>query len=116
MLKIEKDLESVKNPIIIDVANELISRGKKDPSLQTSHNKKNKSLEGLWRYLSSEMKKRAVEGAAVAPREEIYGMAQHYYDEDSIGETKKAKVKALEVDAKEKEIILPEETMDDFDL
>lgn len=115
MLKIESELKDVKDTVLIEIANELIKRGKEDQLIQETHNKANKSLEGMYSYIRSEMKKRAVEGAAAAPREEIFGMAQHYYDEDSVGVPKKNNT----VKKKQKNDFfskLPKESLDDFDL
>lgn len=112
--KIQLDLESMENPHnnITIIANELIRRSKEDPSLIESHNKEYKSLDGMMKYIRKEAQKRAQGGMAMIHHEEVFGLAQHYYDEDSIGVEKKS-VGSIK---KENEVILPEESLDIFDI
>ena len=116
MLKIERDLQGETNPTIIKVGNELIRRSTTDSTLHEAFNKPHKSLKGMFKYIKSEAQKLAVEGATSIDDDDIvYGWAQHYYDEDGIdpvinrGEVKSEKVSTNSV-------ILPVESLDDFDL
>lgn len=113
MLKIEIDLETNKDESIKVVANQLISNAKNDPLVAEALNKKNKSLVGMWKYINDVAKKRAKNGSVAIRAEEVFGLAQHYYDEDSIDfEPKEKASKKKEV---AKAIELPEENTDVFD-
>ena len=71
----------------------LDNRAKEDELFEKTYAKPNKSVEECCKYILQEARKR---GNAVAMTdEEVYGMAVHYYDEDSIkvtGATPQAKV------------------------
>lgn len=71
----------------------LDNRAKEDELFAKTYAKPNKSVEECCKYILQEARKR---GTAVAMTdEEVYGMAVHYYDEDSIkvtGATPQAKV------------------------
>lgn len=54
----------------------------------------NKTLEGCQRYIYNQMKSKAQGGVAVASDQEVYGMAVHFFEEDSITE-QQPKVKAV---------------------
>lgn len=73
----------------------LDNRAKEDELFAKTYAKANKSLEECCKYILQEARKR---GNAVAMTdEEVYGMAVHYYDEDSIkvtGTIPQAKVTA----------------------
>ena len=73
----------------------LDNRAKTDELFAKTYAKPNKSVEECCKYILQEARKR---GNAVAMAdEEVYGMAVHYYDEDSIkvtGATPQAKVTA----------------------
>lgn len=54
------------------------------PALIEKINSGNKTLNDCQSYIYSEMRKRAQGGVAVATDQEIYGIAIHYFEEDSI--------------------------------
>lgn len=69
----------------------------KDALFAAKYNNPEKSIEDCAKYVIAEVKKRLKSGNNVVsvPDAEVYGMAVHYYQEDSIGkptETVKAKV------------------------
>lgn len=43
-----------------------------------------KSIDGMWNYIVSEAKKKAVKNCAIISDEEVFGLAVHYYDEEVI--------------------------------
>ncbi len=43
-----------------------------------------KSVDGMWNYIVSEAKKKAVKNCAIISDEEVFGLAIHYYDEEVI--------------------------------
>lgn len=45
-----------------------------------------KSIDGMWNYIVSEAKKKAVENCATISSEEVFGLAVHYYDEEGVGD------------------------------
>ena len=47
-----------------------------------------KSVDGMWNYIVSEAKKKAVENCATISSEEVFGLAVHYYDEEDVGDEK----------------------------
>lgn len=70
----------------------LDSRAKEDTLFAKTYAKPHKSIEECCRYIIQEVKKTGRQGFA---DEEIFGMAIHYYDEDSIkveGKTPQCKV------------------------
>ena len=73
----------------------LDERAKTDKSFAKSYKKKNKSLEGCCKYLISEAQKLAKSGQIALPREQVFGMAVHYYDEDSIKDVTQTKCKTI---------------------
>lgn len=44
-----------------------------------------KSIDGMWNYIVSEAKKKAVKNCAIISDEEVFGLAVHYYDEEDVG-------------------------------
>lgn len=62
----------------------LDNRAKTDRQFAKSYKKKNKSLDECCNYILGEVKKKAKTGQIVLPREEVFGLAVHYYDEDDI--------------------------------
>ena len=68
--------------------------------LEKKINTGNKTLGGCANFILSEMRKRQKKGVAVATDEEVYGLAIHFFEEDSIKEGKNqviADVKKTEV-------------------
>ena len=47
-------------------------------------NSGDKDLESFERWIRQEMRKRAVDGCAIATDPEIFGLAMHYFEEDGI--------------------------------
>lgn len=45
----------------------------------------NKSIDGMWAYIVSQAKKKAVNHCAACSVSEVYGWAVHYYDEEDVG-------------------------------
>ncbi len=45
-----------------------------------------KTLQGCWKYITSEAKKQAVNGCACIEDSTVFGWAMHYFEEDSIKE------------------------------
>lgn len=68
----------------------LDNRAKHDSMFAKSYAKKsNKSIKGCCSYIISEAEKAAKNNATVFTDEQVYGLAVHYYDEDSIKEEPK---------------------------
>lgn len=68
----------------------LDQRTKTDKQFAKSYKKKGKSLDECCNYIIGEVQKKAKSGMVALPREEVFGMAVHYYDEDTIKDVKKA--------------------------
>lgn len=62
----------------------LDKRAQEDALFRVTYAKKNKSIKECCAYIRQEAKKQAVKGCTVLSDDEVYGMAVHYYDEDSI--------------------------------
>lgn len=73
----------------------LDERAKTDKLFAKSYKKKNKSLEGCCNYIMSEAQKLAKSGQIAIPREEVFGWAVHYYDEDTIKDVKKTQCQTI---------------------
>lgn len=70
----------------------LEQRAKEDKQFAKAYKKKNKSLDECVNYILGEVQKMQKSGQVVLPREDVFGMAIHYYDEDSIKDVKKVSV------------------------
>lgn len=112
-MKIQTDLEQVKNPSIIKIANYLIDQSANDSLIAQTLDKPNKSLSEMWKYIYEEARKQKVDNASIVDDMTVYGWAQHYYDEDSI--VMDAPKKGKDTNTKVAEIELPEEDLDVFD-
>lgn len=67
-----------------------------------------KTLQGCWSYIVGEAKKKAVSGCACIEDKEVFGWAVHYFEEDSIKESKSAPaVKTAKVESKPVETVKP---------
>lgn len=115
MLKIEKDLMKEEHPPVIRIANHLIEVSKIDGLVKETLDKENKSLKEMYSYVTSEAKKKAVNGSAMIEDAEVYGWAQHYYADDSIINSKTKKEMSTSVQST-KDIELPEEEIDVFEI
>lgn len=65
------------------IKNYLDQRAKEDKLFAVTYQKENKNLDGCINYIFQSVQKSGCNGFA---DEEIFDMAVHYYDEDSIGE------------------------------
>ncbi len=70
------------------IQNHLNEVAKNDPLFAKTLKKKNKNIEGCCNYIASEVQKAKI---AMWDDDEIYAMAVHYYDEDSIKDVKAPK-------------------------
>ena len=66
------------------IKNYLDAKALMDPLFAPTYAKKNKSLKECCAYIMQEARKQAVKGCAAIADDIVYGMAVHYYDEDSI--------------------------------
>lgn len=66
------------------IAAYLKERIKTDTTLAEACKKENKSMDGLFKYVTDEARKQAKNNVACIPDEEVYGWAVHYLLEDSI--------------------------------
>lgn len=57
---------------------------KEDEAFAKSYAKENKSFEECLKYIKQEARKQAQKGCAMIAKEEVFGWAVHYYDEDDI--------------------------------
>lgn len=73
----------------------LDNRAKTDRLFAKSYKKQHKSLDECCNYILGEAQKLAQRGQVVLPREEVFGMAVHYYDEDSIKDVKKTNCQTI---------------------
>ena len=69
----------------------LDNRAKQDSMFAKSYAKKSKSIKGCCSYIISEAEKAAKDNATVFTDQKVFGLAVHYYDEDSIKEPKQTK-------------------------
>lgn len=58
----------------------------KDNVFAVKYRSGKKTVEGCAKYITEEVRKKASNGCYVAKDEEVYGLAVHYFDEDSIEE------------------------------
>lgn len=89
----EEQLSKEENPAIIKIGNYLKDRATKDPSVERTIKKDNKTLKECWNYILGEISKNIYRegnfGVAAGDDQVLYDLAVHYYDEDEI-EIKKA--------------------------
>ena len=57
---------------------------KEDAAFAKSYAKENKTFEECLKYIKQEARKQAQNGCAMIAKEEVFGWAVHYYDEDDI--------------------------------
>lgn len=81
----EEELKTVDNPAIRIIADYLLTRD----DIQENLKKPNKSLKKMYEYITSQARKKALNGCAMLSDEEVFGMAVHYYDEDDLDVDKK---------------------------
>ena len=75
-------MATVNNEFKEVIKEHLDKMAKRDGNFAQMYRKENKSLDECINYIMSEMRKRG--SAVVAKDEEVFGMAVHYYEEDSI--------------------------------
>lgn len=84
----EEQLKAEKNPAIIKIGNYLKDRSTKDPSVERTIKKDNKTLKECWSYIlgeiSSSIYREGDLGIATGDDQILYELAVHYYDEDDI--------------------------------
>ena len=81
----EEELKLLDNPAISLIANYLMSRD----DIQENLKKPSKSLKKMYEYITSQARKKALNGCAMLSDEEVFGLAVHYYDEDDLDVDKK---------------------------
>lgn len=81
MSKFEDEYKSIKqNQGLKIICEYLMSRNDMVSKLDNPK----KSIDGMWNYIVSEAKKKAVKNCAIISDEEVFGLAVHYYDEEDI--------------------------------
>lgn len=81
MSKFEDEYKSIKqNQGLKIICEYLMSRNDMVSKLDNPK----KSVDGMWNYIVSEAKKKAVKNCAIISDEEVFGLAVHYYDEEDI--------------------------------
>lgn len=78
--------ESKKDPFVECITAYLEQRAKEDAQFSTKYPHAEKTVKGCCEYIKNEARKRAINGCGVLTDPEGYGMAVHYFDEDSIKE------------------------------
>ena len=78
----------------ITIQKYLEKRAEDDSLFSETFKKENKSIDGCVNYILQSVQKSGCNGFA---DEEIFGMAVHYYDEDSIGEKGNVNAKSMNV-------------------
>lgn len=68
-----------------------------------------KTLAGCQRYIFNQMKNKASGGVAVASDQEVYGMAVHFFEEDSVKENQPAVKAVAKFESKPKAVEKKEE-------
>lgn len=66
---------------------------KEDELFAKTYKKANKSLDECCNYITSEAKKQVENGCAVMSDDDVYNLAVHYYDEDTITDSPKVNAK-----------------------
>ena len=83
MSKFEDEYKSIKqNQGLKIICEYLMSRNDVVPKLDNPK----KSIDGMWAYIVSEAKKKAVKNCAMIRDKEVFGLAVHYYDEEFLEE------------------------------
>ena len=76
----EEELKTIDSPAIRIIADYLMKR----EDIQENLKKPNKSLKKMYEYITSQARKKALNGCAMLSDEEVFGLAVHYYDEDNL--------------------------------
>lgn len=80
MSKFEDEYKKVSDTSIKLVCTHLMNRD----DLRSKLNNPKKSIDGMWAYIVSQAKKKAINNCAACSVSEVYGWAVHYYDEEVI--------------------------------
>lgn len=81
MSKFEDEYKKVSDMSIKLVCKHLMGR----EDMRAKLDNPNKSIDGMWSYIVSLAKKKAIKSCAACEDEEVYGWAVHYYDEEDVG-------------------------------
>ena len=81
MSKFEDEYKKVSDTSIKLVCKYLMNRD----DMRAKLDNPNKSIGGMWEYIVSQAKKKAVNNCAACSVAEVYGWAVHYYDEEDVG-------------------------------
>lgn len=81
MSKFEDEYKKVSDTSIKLVCKHLMNRD----DMRAKLDNPNKSIDGMWAYIVSQAKKKAVKNCAIISDEEVFGLAVHYYDEEDVG-------------------------------
>lgn len=81
MSKFEDEYKKVSDTSIKLVCKHLMNRD----DMRAKLDNPNKSIDGMWAYIVSQAKKKAVNHCAACSVSEVYGWAVHYYDEEDVG-------------------------------
>lgn len=82
MSKFEDEYKKVSDTSIKLVCTHLMNRD----DLRSKLDNPKKSIDGMWAYIVSQAKKKAINNCAACSVSEVYGWAVHYYDEEVIEE------------------------------
>lgn len=80
----------------------LDNRAKSDELFAAKYANPKKSIDECCRYITGEAYARAKDGTAVISDEEVYGMAVHYYDEETVEIRKVPNARAVKTNAEPK--------------
>lgn len=80
----------------------LDNRAKSDELFAAKYANPKKSIDECCRYITGEAYARAKDGTAVISDEEVYGMAVHYYDEETVEIRKAPNARAVKTNAEPK--------------
>lgn len=80
MSKFEDEYKKVSDTSIKLVCKHLMNRD----DMRAKLDNPNKSIDGMWAYIVSQAKKKAVNHCAACSVSEVYGWAVHYYDEEVV--------------------------------
>lgn len=115
MTKIEKDLEKVTHPSIIQIGKHLINMGNQNENIKSLLDKDNKSIEEMYKHVTAEARKLAENSSIFVDDETVYDWALNYYEDDLIVIAKTKKEENASESIKT-EIELPEEEDDVFEI
>lgn len=86
------------------IKNYLDNRAKTDELFAAKYANPKKSIDECCKYITGEAYAKAKNGCAVISDEEVYGMAVHYYDEETVEIRKAPEAKAAKMSGAEPEL------------